>query len=86
MEKPDRLIREAECQHLTGVSRTQRWRLEQRDKFPKRRHPSEGITAWVESEVLAWLAEQIDDDAPADEAASDARPRDKGRFASAAAE
>ena len=65
MEKPDRLIREAECRHLTSLSRTQRWRLEQRGKFPKRRHPSEGITAWVESEVLAWLAEQIGDTASA---------------------
>ena len=65
MENPDRLIREAECRHLTGLSRTQRGRLEKRDKFPKRRRPSEGVAAWVESEVLAWLAEQIGDTASA---------------------
>ena len=33
----DRFLREAEVAHITGLSRTTRWRLERRGEFPRRR-------------------------------------------------
>ena len=54
----DRFIREAECEHISGLSRTTRWRLERQDLFPKRRKISPNAVAWLESEVLAWLEER----------------------------
>ena len=54
----DRFVREPECQVITGLSRTTRWRLEKQNLFPKRRQISAGTVGWLESEVLAWLAER----------------------------
>jgi prophage regulatory protein len=51
----DRLIREEECARLSGVSRSTRWRLERRGRFPRRRQISENATGWLLSEVLSWL-------------------------------
>ncbi len=50
----DRMIREAECERITGLSRTTRWRLERQGKFPKRRQLSQNCVGWVLSEILAW--------------------------------
>ena len=50
----DRVIREAECKRLSGLSRTTRWRLERSGKFPKRRQLSDNAVGWLWSEVLAW--------------------------------
>ena len=52
----DRYIRDEECGRLSGLSRTTRWRLEARGKFPKRRQLSENAVGWLLSEVLAWRA------------------------------
>jgi prophage regulatory protein len=52
----DRIIREAECQRLTGLSRTTRWRLEREGKFPRRRRLSQNAVGWLLSEILAWRA------------------------------
>jgi prophage regulatory protein len=54
----DRFVREAEVHRLTGLSRTTRWRLEQRNKFPKRRQISDNAVAWLESEIVEWMAER----------------------------
>ena len=56
----DRFMREAEVRRLTGLSRTTRWRLEKRDKFPKRRRISDNAIAWLESEVRAWMVERVE--------------------------
>ena len=56
----DRFIREPECEKITGLSRTTRWRLERANLFPKRRTISPNCAAWLESEVMAWLRERAD--------------------------
>ena len=44
--EPDRFLREPEVQHITGLSRTTRWRLQRDGKFPYRRQISPlGVTA-----------------------------------------
>jgi prophage regulatory protein len=50
----DRIIRDAECKRLSGLSRTTRWRLERKGKFPKRRQLSESAIGWLLSEILEW--------------------------------
>ena len=56
MSKPhDRFVRDRECENLTGLSRTTRWRLEKKDLFPKRRQISENSVAWLESEIQDWV-------------------------------
>lgn len=47
----DRLIRDAECRELTGLSRSTRWRLEREGRFPKRRQISENAVGWLASEL-----------------------------------
>ncbi len=51
----DRFLREPEVRRITGLSRTTRWRLEQRSQFPRRRQISPNAVAWLESEVQEWL-------------------------------
>ncbi|MDA1029798.1 MAG: AlpA family phage regulatory protein [Bacteroidetes bacterium] len=51
----DRLIREAECRNLTGLSRSTRWRLERDGLFPQRRQISENAVAWMASELNDWI-------------------------------
>jgi prophage regulatory protein len=54
-----RFLREPECRHVTGLSRAQRWRLEREGRFPARVKLSERAFAWVETEVLAWVAARV---------------------------
>ncbi len=56
----DRFIREAECEHITGLSRTTRWRLERKGQFPKRRAISENTRGWLASEIERWVAERAE--------------------------
>ena len=56
----ERFIREAEVYKLTGLSRTTRWRLEQKGKFPRRRRLSQNAVAWLESEVRTWMASRVE--------------------------
>jgi prophage regulatory protein len=53
--QPERIIRESECRARTGLSRTQRWRLEREGRFPARVPLSERAFGWVESEVQDWI-------------------------------
>jgi prophage regulatory protein len=55
MTNTERFIRENECREITGLSRATRWRLERAGKFPKRRQISQGITAYLASEIGEWL-------------------------------
>ena len=54
----DRIIREPECQKITGLSRTTRWRLERKGTFPRRRRISPGCSGWIQSEITAWITER----------------------------
>lgn len=51
----DRIVREAECKRLTGLSRTTRWELERRGQFPARRRLAVNSVGWLESELQAWV-------------------------------
>ena len=51
----DRIIREDECRHITGLSRTTRWRKECNGSFPKRIQISANSVGWMLSEVMEWL-------------------------------
>jgi prophage regulatory protein len=55
-EIAERIIREPECWRRTGLSRSTRWRLERKGKFPKRRQLSPGCSGWLASEIAAWIA------------------------------
>ena len=55
-EQVDRILSEPAVHAITSLSRTTRWRLEQKDKFPKRRQLSARRVGWLESELNAWLA------------------------------
>jgi prophage regulatory protein len=59
--RPERIIRERECHERTGLSRTQRWRLEGEGRFPARVRLSERTSGWVESEVEDWIAARLRD-------------------------
>ena len=54
----DRIIGEPECREITNLSRTSRWRLMQRDQFPKKIQLSPNRTGWKLSSILDWLAER----------------------------
>lgn len=56
---PLRIVRETECQRMTGLSRAQRWRLEQSGKFPKRCRLSEKAHGWLESEIQDWIRDRV---------------------------
>jgi prophage regulatory protein len=57
----ERLIKLPEVLKLTGLSRSEIYRLEGTSppKFPKRVPLSERSTAWVEAEVLEWVRTKI---------------------------
>ena len=56
----DRFLREAEVAHITGLSRTTRWRLERRGEFPRRRSISCNAVAWLASEIRTWMTERAE--------------------------
>jgi prophage regulatory protein len=51
----ERVVREAECKDITGLSRTTRWRLERTEDFPRRRQISDNAVGWLLSELQVWL-------------------------------
>ncbi len=56
----ERFLREPEVQHVTGLSRTTRWRLEQSGQFPRKRKLSQNAVGWLASEIEAWMAERAE--------------------------
>lgn len=54
-EKYDRRIREKECGHITSLSRSRRWQLENEGKFPKRVALGKNSVSWLLSDVLFWV-------------------------------
>ena len=53
----DRVVREPECELITGLSRTTRWRKENKNppEFPKRIKISENASGWLLSRLNDWL-------------------------------
>ena len=51
----NKYLRESDAVIISGMSRTTRWRLEQKGEFPKRYQISAGITAYKLSEVIDWF-------------------------------
>ena len=51
----DRIIDDAECDHLTSLSRTTRFRLRRRGEFPDPVEISPGRKGWFLSDVLTWI-------------------------------
>lgn len=56
----DRFLREPEVKHITGLSRTTRWRLERAGKFPRRKRISDNAVAWSALQISKWLAERME--------------------------
>jgi prophage regulatory protein len=54
----DKIVREAECEAITGLSRATRWRMERAGRFPKKRQLSPGCKGWLGSEIQVWIAER----------------------------
>ena len=54
----ERLCREAERKHITSLSRSRAWELEQQGKFPARRKLGSNSCAWLLSDLLLWLHQQ----------------------------
>jgi predicted DNA-binding transcriptional regulator AlpA len=52
----DRIVREAEREELTTISRTQAFQLEKINEFPKRIRLSNRSVGWKLSEILMWIA------------------------------
>jgi prophage regulatory protein len=55
----DRLLRRAEVQQVTGLSRTSLYRLVAAMDFPAQVRLSTNTVAWLRSEVDAWIAGRI---------------------------
>jgi prophage regulatory protein len=58
--QPDRFIRLNEVLHTTGFSRSTLYRLMGQGDFPTAVSISANAVAWLESEVLTWIARRID--------------------------
>jgi prophage regulatory protein len=53
----DRYLRSKEVMRITGLSRTTIWRKERAGTFPARRRISQNAVGWLESEIMAWVAQ-----------------------------
>jgi predicted DNA-binding transcriptional regulator AlpA len=49
------IIRERERFRMTGLSRTQWWRLERAGRVPRRIQLGENSVGWIRSELEAWV-------------------------------
>ena len=52
----DRFITKTQAVDMCGISAVTIWRLETRGEFPQRRQVSANRVAYLESEVVAWMA------------------------------
>lgn len=55
MSIPDRLVRTKEVREITGMSTATIWRREKEGNFPRRRKITSGMTAYLMSEIVAWM-------------------------------
>jgi prophage regulatory protein len=54
-EYNDRFVREAECKHITGLSRATRHRWQKTGAFPAPIRMNSRITAWKHSALMQWI-------------------------------
>ncbi len=59
IEPDDYFMPEPEVRRVTGLSRSTRWRLAQKGKFPRKYQTSENRRDNLASEVRNWVAERI---------------------------
>ncbi len=57
-----RILREAECRAITGLSRSTRYRLERSGLFPRRCQLSKNSIGWFEKDVRDWLYSRLPSD------------------------
>ena len=57
--KPVRFIRLPEVLAITGMSRSQAYRLEALGQFPRHVKLGAAMSAWIEAEVMQWCADRI---------------------------
>lgn len=82
MPEPDRILRPAEVDKKTGLSRTTRWRLENRNDFPKRIKISDKTIGYLQSEVERWIQDRVRvsrQQPPTRLAITPLKPRNRGR-------
>ncbi len=51
----DRFVREAECKHITGLSRATRHRWQKAGRFPPPIRIHGSITVWKHSALMQWI-------------------------------
>ena len=59
----DRYIRLPEVKHLTGLSKAQIYALIAQDHFPKQVKLGDRASAWIESQVRAWMKDRAEQSA-----------------------
>ena len=63
-QQPPQLLRLPEVKKRTGLGRTQIYRLQKQGKFPKLVKLGARASAWVSTEVHAWIADRIAESRP----------------------
>lgn len=69
----DRIVREQERAHITGLSRTAWWQAERENRAPRRRRIGPGSVGWLESELQEWVRSRAEGIGIAPDAAMRAR-------------
>ena len=55
----DRILRDDECQQLTGLKKNMRYKLEAAGQFPLRRRITERLSGYSYLEVQAWVDDRL---------------------------
>ncbi len=58
---PDTFLRDAEVTRTTGIPRSTRYEMIERDAFPKPIKLSARIVAWSAAEIAEWQRQRIED-------------------------
>ena len=53
-----KFLRTSQLVEKIGLSRSTIWRLENQEKFPKRRQIGPGAVGWLEEEVEQWMSDR----------------------------
>ena len=72
-----RFLRISEVEALTGLSRTTIYDWSAQGRFPRPVRLSERAVRWIESEVVEWMAERIEQDRAGDDAPAATQPNPK---------
>jgi prophage regulatory protein len=55
----DRILRENEVTHLTGIDKRTIRRLELKGEFPRRRKITSRNVGWLASEIFRWIKKRV---------------------------